>query len=200
MCVSQSTIIINSFVVADCPFYTFTRDLGNTPATKRHASLQMCSIESRAARFNGGGPLAAQAVVPDGLSPSAAPHRRTVWTVRHLQGVCVMKSSSAPTIRITGVDEKQDRFVASYCSEFPDATYERYSPKRSPAPWWIFSTASVCLNQFTDSLLLLALPGRCGKEAAPASSRKAILGLAVSTYEADCENERTRSCSNTEVA
>ncbi len=34
-----------------------------------------------------------------------------------------MRSSSAPVIRITSVDEKPNRFVASLRSEFLDATY-----------------------------------------------------------------------------
>ena len=33
------------------------------------------------------------------------------------------RSNTAPVIRITGVDEKPDRFVASLRSEFLDATY-----------------------------------------------------------------------------
>ena len=34
-----------------------------------------------------------------------------------------MTRSNAPVIRITGVDEKPDQFVASFRSEFLDATY-----------------------------------------------------------------------------
>ena len=33
------------------------------------------------------------------------------------------RSNNTPIIRITGVDEKPDRFVASFRSEFLDATY-----------------------------------------------------------------------------
>ena len=35
----------------------------------------------------------------------------------------MMRSSNAPVIRITGVDEKPNRYVASLRSEFLDATY-----------------------------------------------------------------------------
>ena len=41
-----------------------------------------CAFESRARRLDSGG-LAAFSVVPDGLSPAAALHRRTVWMVGH---------------------------------------------------------------------------------------------------------------------
>ena len=34
-----------------------------------------------------------------------------------------MRANNAPVIRITGVDEKPNRFVASLASEFLDATY-----------------------------------------------------------------------------
>ena len=47
----------------------------------QHAMVA-CAFESRARRFDSG-ELAAFAVVPDGLSPAAALHRRTVWMVRH---------------------------------------------------------------------------------------------------------------------
>ena len=52
-----------------------------------------------------------------------------------------MRSNNAPVIRITGVDEKPNRFVASLHSEFLDATYAV-----------IFSTTvtgAVALHRFT---------------------------------------------------
>ena len=47
----------------------------------QHAMVA-CAFESRARKLTSGG-FAAFAVVPAGLSPAAALHRRTVWMVRH---------------------------------------------------------------------------------------------------------------------
>ena len=52
-----------------------------------------------------------------------------------------MRSNNAPVIRITGVDEKPDRYVASLRSEFLNATYAV-----------VFSqtvTGAVALHRFT---------------------------------------------------
>lgn len=45
-------------------------------------SIVACAFEDRARRF-AVGEIFASVVVPDGLSPAAALHRRTVWIVRH---------------------------------------------------------------------------------------------------------------------
>ena len=45
-------------------------------------SLVACAFEERARRFEGSG-LHGIAVVPPGLSPAEALHRRTIWMVRH---------------------------------------------------------------------------------------------------------------------
>ena len=45
-------------------------------------SIVACAFEDRARRFTVG-EIFASTVVPNGLSPAAALHRRTVWVVRH---------------------------------------------------------------------------------------------------------------------
>ena len=50
------------------------------------------------------------------------------------------RSNNTPIIRITGVDEKPDRFVASFRSEFLDATYAVVFSKRI--------TGAVALHRF----------------------------------------------------
>ena len=45
-------------------------------------SIVACSIEDRARRFSVG-EVFASTVVPPGLSPAAALHRRTVWIIKH---------------------------------------------------------------------------------------------------------------------
>ena len=45
-------------------------------------SIVACAFEDRSRRFSVG-EIFATTVVPDGLSPAAALHRRTVWVVRH---------------------------------------------------------------------------------------------------------------------
>ena len=81
--------VVNVFYAFDFTFLTgcasgidgcFRRVLRHRPYTKR--SMVACAFESRARRFDSRG-LAEFAVVPDGLSPAAALHRRTVWMVRN---------------------------------------------------------------------------------------------------------------------
>ncbi len=57
----------------------FRRVLTHRPYRQR--SMVACAFESRARRFSRHG-IPAFAVVPQGLSPAAALHRRTVWLVR----------------------------------------------------------------------------------------------------------------------
>ena len=45
-------------------------------------SIVACAFEERAHRYSVG-EIFASVVIPDGLSPAAALHRRTVWVVRH---------------------------------------------------------------------------------------------------------------------
>ena len=83
-----TTTLVHAFYAQDLTFLTgcatgidgcFRQAIAKRPFEQR--SMVACAFESRARRFGSRG-LAAFAVVPDGLSPAAALHRRTVWMVR----------------------------------------------------------------------------------------------------------------------
>ena len=85
---SITTSLVHAFYALDLTFLTgcatgidgcFRQAIAKRPFEQR--SMVACAFESRARRFDSRG-LAAFAVVPDGLSPAAALHRRTVWMVR----------------------------------------------------------------------------------------------------------------------
>ena len=85
---SVTTTLVHAFYALDLTFLTgcangidscFRQAIAKRPFEKR--SMVACAFESRAKRFDSRG-VAAYAVVPDGLSPAAALHRRTVWMVR----------------------------------------------------------------------------------------------------------------------
>ena len=80
--------LVHAFYALDLTFLTgcatgidgcFRRVIARRPFEQR--SMVACAFESRAKRFVSVG-IAAFTVVPDGLSPAAALHRRTVWMVR----------------------------------------------------------------------------------------------------------------------
>ena len=80
--------LVSSFASLGFSFYTgcaagvdasFRRALAGCPA--REQSFIACAFEGRARRFEGVG-VYVSVVVPDGLSPWTALHRRTVWMVR----------------------------------------------------------------------------------------------------------------------
>ena len=86
---SITTTLVHAFYALDLTFLTgcatgidgcFRHVLSMRPFEQN--SMVACAFESRAKRFDSGG-IAAYAVVPEGLSPAAALHRRTVWMVRH---------------------------------------------------------------------------------------------------------------------
>jgi hypothetical protein len=85
---SVATSLVHAFYALDLTFLTccatgidgcFRRVLSLRPFEQR--SMVACAFERRAKRFDAVG-ITAYAVVPDGLSPAAALHRRTVWMVR----------------------------------------------------------------------------------------------------------------------
>ena len=85
---SITTTLVHAFYALDLTFLTgcatgidgcFRQVLKQRPFEQR--SMVACAFESRARRFDSAG-IAAYPVVPDGLSPAAALHRRTVWMVR----------------------------------------------------------------------------------------------------------------------
>ena len=86
---SVTTTLVHAFYALDLTFLAgcadgiddcFRQAIAKRPFEER--SMVACAFESRARRFESRG-LAAYAVVPDGLSPAAALHRRTVWMVRN---------------------------------------------------------------------------------------------------------------------
>ena len=86
---SITASVVHAFYASGLAFLTgcatgidgcFRQTLAHQPF-EQHAMVA-CAFESRARRFDAQG-LASFAVVPKGLSPSAALHRRTVWMVRH---------------------------------------------------------------------------------------------------------------------
>ena len=83
-----TTTLVHAFYALDLTFLTgcatgvdgcFRRVIAKRPFEQR--SMVACAFENRARRFESHG-LPAFTVVPDGLSPAAALHRRTVWLVR----------------------------------------------------------------------------------------------------------------------
>ena len=85
---SVAASIVHSLYALGCTFLTgcatgidacFRKALMRRPYDQH--SMVACAFESRARRFDSHG-LGAFAVVPAGLSPAAALHRRTVWMVR----------------------------------------------------------------------------------------------------------------------
>ena len=69
--------------------------IANTAVAQR--SIIACAFEDRAQRFSVG-EVFASVVVPSGLSPAAALHRRTVWMISHCS-ILVLFTQSPPTGR-----------------------------------------------------------------------------------------------------
>ena len=58
-------------------------------------SIVACAFEERAQRYSVG-EIFASVVIPDGLTPAAALHRRTVWVVRHASLLVLLPDNPLP--------------------------------------------------------------------------------------------------------